>query len=78
MGSFVEEMLTVCAGKCFLEGAAFMPGLKGKDKAVVGRIPMHSNCPKCSNAHMATRTGDSDFHSLLSVLLSSSLTSLSP
>lgn len=73
MGCFVEEMLTVCAGKCFLEGAAFMPGLKGKDKAVVGRIPM-----QCSNAHMATRTGDSDFHSLLSVLLSSSLTSLSP
>lgn len=75
---FVEELLAVCAGKCFWEGAAFMAGLEGEGQSSGGKESNALKLSHCSDTYGATWTGDSDFHSLLSLLPFSSLTSLSP
>jgi len=71
------KFLTVCADKYSLKEAASLSGLEGEEEGQIqqweGYQPTHNVSP-CfdSDTHVATSADDSDFHSLLSVLLSSS------
>lgn len=69
------KILTAHAGKCFLKDASSLSGLEGEegwtDLAVERTLTTQNMSQWCdSNTHVAT--DDSDFHPLLSVLLSSS------
>lgn len=71
------KLLTVCADKCFLKEAASLSGLEGEEEGQIQQWKGYRPTPNVSecfdsNTHVATSTDDSDFHSLLYVLLSSS------